>query len=198
MRDESCQPTGGRAPGYRLSQDHFQTVKRMLAPDWTQKMLSIIVPNRQKASLEVFSRVRTRLLLSRILVRFVHAKVVHARESFIFCFPNHKIKHFLCPIRSLHSLDRLKMVGWESVPRGSSARAWKLSSRLSQTQLTAPGSSTMMPLLKVRHTAWKRISVEKPSLDKTDTHKTGRKIRICRYQVKKHIFYVPSLAMSMC
>ena len=26
--------TGGRAPGYRLSQDHFQTVKRMLAPDW--------------------------------------------------------------------------------------------------------------------------------------------------------------------
>ena len=29
--------TGGRAPGYRLSQDHFQTVKRMLAPDWAQK-----------------------------------------------------------------------------------------------------------------------------------------------------------------
>ena len=26
--------TGGRAPGYRLSQDYFQTVKRMLAPDW--------------------------------------------------------------------------------------------------------------------------------------------------------------------
>ena len=39
-------------------------------------------------------------------------------------------KHFLCPIRSQYSLDRLEMVLWESVPRGSSARAWKLSSRL--------------------------------------------------------------------
>ena len=40
-------------------------------------------------------------------------------------------KHVLCPIRSQYSLDRLEMVPWESVPRGSSARAWKLSSRLS-------------------------------------------------------------------
>ena len=39
-------------------------------------------------------------------------------------------KHFLCPIRSQYSLDRLEMVLWESVPRGTSARAWKLSSRL--------------------------------------------------------------------
>ena len=44
--------TGGRAPGYRLSQDHFQTVRRMLAPDWAQKMLCIIVPNRRTASPE--------------------------------------------------------------------------------------------------------------------------------------------------
>ena len=29
--------SGGRALGYRLSPDHFQTVKRMLAPDWAQK-----------------------------------------------------------------------------------------------------------------------------------------------------------------
>ena len=36
----------------------------------------------------------------------------------------------LCPIRSQHSLDRLEMVRWESVPRGFSACAWKLSSRL--------------------------------------------------------------------
>ena len=46
---------GGRAPGYRLSPDHFQTVKRMLAPDWAQKMLCIIVPNRRTASPEFFS-----------------------------------------------------------------------------------------------------------------------------------------------
>ena len=39
-------------------------------------------------------------------------------------------KHFLCPIRSQHSLDCLEMVRWESVPRGSSACVWKLSSRL--------------------------------------------------------------------
>ena len=37
---------------------------------------------------------------------------------------------FLCPIRSQHSLDRLEMVWWDSVFRGSSACAWKLSSRL--------------------------------------------------------------------
>ena len=57
--------TGGRAPGYRLSQDHFQAVKRMLAPDWAQKMLCIIVPNRRTVSPELFSWVRTRRLLSR-------------------------------------------------------------------------------------------------------------------------------------
>ena len=55
--------TDGRAPGYRLSPDHFQTVKRMLAPDWAQKMLCIMVPNRWTASLEFFSCVRTRRLL---------------------------------------------------------------------------------------------------------------------------------------
>ena len=52
--------TGERAPGYRLSPDHFQTVKWMLAPDWAQKMLCIIVPNRGTASPEFFSWVRTR------------------------------------------------------------------------------------------------------------------------------------------
>ena len=57
--------TGGRAPGYRLSQDHFQTVKRMLAPDWAQKMLCIIAPNRRTVSPELFSWVRTLPLLSR-------------------------------------------------------------------------------------------------------------------------------------
>ena len=44
-----------KAPGYRLSPDHFQTVKRMLVPDWAQKMLCIIVPNRRTASPEFFS-----------------------------------------------------------------------------------------------------------------------------------------------
>ena len=39
-------------------------------------------------------------------------------------------KHFLCPIRRQHSLERFELVWWESVSRGSSTRAWKLSSRL--------------------------------------------------------------------
>ena len=57
--------TSGRAHGYRLSQDHFQMVKRMLAPDWAQKMLCIIVTNRQTVSPEFFSCFCTRRLLSR-------------------------------------------------------------------------------------------------------------------------------------
>ena len=54
---------GERAPGYRLAPDHFQTVKRMLTPDWAQKMLFIIVPNRQTASPEFFLYV----LLTKVL-----------------------------------------------------------------------------------------------------------------------------------
>ena len=57
--------TGERAPGYRLSPDHFQKFKRMPAPDWAQKMLCIIVPNRRTDLNEFFSCVRTRRLLSR-------------------------------------------------------------------------------------------------------------------------------------
>ena len=34
----------GIAPGYRLSPDHFQKIKRMLAPDWAQKMLVLLCP----------------------------------------------------------------------------------------------------------------------------------------------------------
>ena len=55
---------GGKAPGYRLSPDHFQTVKQMLASYWAQKMLCIIVPNRRTASPEFFLWVRTWWLLT--------------------------------------------------------------------------------------------------------------------------------------
>ena len=56
---------GLRAPGYRLSPDHFQKFKRVPAPDWAQKMLCIIVPNGRTVSPEFFSWVRTQRLLSR-------------------------------------------------------------------------------------------------------------------------------------
>ena len=62
----------GRAPGYRLSPNHFQKFKPMLAPDWAQKMLCIIVPNRRTVSPEFFSWVRTRRLLSRHTCPSVH------------------------------------------------------------------------------------------------------------------------------
>ena len=47
--------TGDRAPGYRLSPNHFQKFKRIPAPDWAQKMLCIIVPNRRTVSPGFFS-----------------------------------------------------------------------------------------------------------------------------------------------
>ena len=48
------------------------------------------------------------------------------------CSPigHNNTKHFLCPIRSRYPLEFLEIVRWESVPRGSFARTWKLSSRL--------------------------------------------------------------------
>ena len=55
---------GGRAPGYRLLPNHFQKFKPILAPDWAQKMLCIIVPNRRTVSPEFLSWVRTRRLFS--------------------------------------------------------------------------------------------------------------------------------------
>ena len=55
---------GERAPGYQLSSNYFQKFMQMPAPDWAQKMLCIIVPNRQTVSPEFFSWVRTRWLLS--------------------------------------------------------------------------------------------------------------------------------------
>ena len=56
----------------------------------------------------------------------------HKKRTQEMCFPighNHT-KHFLCPIRSWYPLEFLEMVWWESVPRGSSAHTWNLSSRL--------------------------------------------------------------------
>ena len=47
--------TGKRAPGYRLSPNYVQKFKRMPAPDWAQKMLCIVVPNRRTVAPEFFS-----------------------------------------------------------------------------------------------------------------------------------------------
>ena len=44
--------TGERAPGYWPSLSYFQKFKQMLALDWAQKMLCIIMPNRRTVSPE--------------------------------------------------------------------------------------------------------------------------------------------------
>ena len=56
----------------------------------------------------------------------------HTKRTQEMCSPigHNNTKHFLCPIRSRHQLEFLEIVRWESVPRGSFARTWKLSSRL--------------------------------------------------------------------
>ena len=75
--------TGERAPGYRLSPNYFQKFKQMPAPDWAQKMLCIIVPNRRTVSPEFFSWVRTRRLLSRSrLVWLMHQRNARSQETF--------------------------------------------------------------------------------------------------------------------
>ena len=50
-RDESLKL---RAPGYRLSPNYFLKFKLMPAPDWAQKILCIIVPNRRTHLLSSF------------------------------------------------------------------------------------------------------------------------------------------------
>ena len=74
---------GERAPGYPLSPNYFQTFKLMPAPDWAQKMICIIVPNRRTVSPEFFSWVRTWLLLPRSrLVWIMHHRDARSQETF--------------------------------------------------------------------------------------------------------------------
>ena len=79
--------TGERAPGYRLSPNYFKKFKRMPAPDWAQKMLCIIVPNRRTVSPQFFSWVRTRrLLFQSRLVWLMHQRNTCSQETFILIF----------------------------------------------------------------------------------------------------------------
>ena len=70
--------TGERAPEYRLSPNYFQKFKRMPVPDWAQKILCIIVPNRRTVFPEFFSWVHTRRLLFQS--RVVPIKILSARK----------------------------------------------------------------------------------------------------------------------
>ena len=52
-----------------------------------------------------------------------------SQEKLFSPIGHNNTKHFLCPVRSRHPLEFLEIARWESVPRGSFARTWKLSSR---------------------------------------------------------------------
>ena len=87
-RDESFQVRAKEPLGTDSHRTYVQKFKRMPAPDWAQKMLCI-VPNRRRVSPEFFSWVRTRRLLSGSFT-----KLVRARETFIFFFPNQKRRNY--------------------------------------------------------------------------------------------------------
>ena len=72
--------TGEKAPGYRLSPNYFQNFKPMPAPNWAQKMLCIIVPNRRTVFPEFFSWVRTRRLLSWSRLVWMHQRNARSQQ----------------------------------------------------------------------------------------------------------------------
>ena len=51
---ESLQGGVKRAPGNRLSPDHFQTAWRMLAPDWAENSFVLFCPIRERQLLRYF------------------------------------------------------------------------------------------------------------------------------------------------
>ena len=63
-RDESFQVRAKEPQGTDSHRNYFQKFKPMPAPDWAQKVLCILVPNRRTVPPEFFSWVRTRRLLS--------------------------------------------------------------------------------------------------------------------------------------
>ena len=82
-RDERFQAWAEQPLGTDSHRTISETVKRMLVPDWVQKMLCIIVRNRRTASPEFFSWVRTRRLLSR-----------HSCPVCSLSFPNQKRRNY--------------------------------------------------------------------------------------------------------
>ena len=67
----------------KLSPDHFQTAKRMLALDWAQKMLCNIVPNRRTASPDFFLVISYTTAIGSIKVCLApHQRNARSHETF--------------------------------------------------------------------------------------------------------------------
>ena len=86
--------TGKRAPGYRLSLNYFQKFKQIPAPGWAQKMLCInCAQSANSFSWVLFVRSCTTAFISPHLPGSL-TKLVGARETFIFHFPNQKRRNY--------------------------------------------------------------------------------------------------------
>ena len=132
-----------RAPEPLGTDSH--TVKRMLTPDWAPKCFvlfciswwgtlqliesemfsdSSVVPSFlvRRVENESFPCMHNLDERTRQVWRENSRRVRTYEKNSRCCLPigQNNIKPFLCPIRSQHSLDRLEMVRWESVPRSSS------------------------------------------------------------------------------
>ena len=73
--------TGGKAPGYRLSPDHFQTIKRMLVPDWAQKCFVLLCPIGEQHLLSSFREFVHDGFYLAIVARFVHQEAKELPRS---------------------------------------------------------------------------------------------------------------------
>ena len=125
---------GQKSPWYQLSPNYFQKFKRMLAPDWAQKNASYYCAQ----SANSFSWV---LFVSSPHLPGSFTKLVHARETFIFYFPNQKRRNYQT-VRRL--LEFLEIVRWELVHKGLFHPYMKtFIPPFLPTRLTAPGSPRM-------------------------------------------------------
>ena len=81
-RDESFQAWGGRAPGYRLSPEYFQTVKRMLVSDKAKRKCFVLLCPIGEQFLQSSFRefVHDRYYLATV-VRFVHQAFLTRNEG---------------------------------------------------------------------------------------------------------------------
>ena len=137
---------------------------------------AVLCLNKHKTQLR-FNMIENLLCLGFMSLYVCFFLCVILKKSLIFtpkelrrnCSPigHNNTKHFLCPIKSQHPLEFLEIVRWESVPRGSFARTWKLSFRLFPflpTRLTAPGSPRMV------FTTHRKKMISNSSLQKFSFH----------------------------
>ena len=150
--------------GYWLSPDHFQMVKRVLAPDWVQKMLCIIVPNRWTASPQFFSSVCTRRLLTwSWLFWLMHQRNAGSQETFSL-------------IQTLHFQNTVYPKTKDAFPK-IQAWAWKVNSHFFSLYRDYSNSLT---LSNASELFWSCISI-----NHIEVHKEKKILSLLAYVLHK-------------